>query len=282
MARQPTTTPELSEDGRSDRAPDEEPSHWLFSPLGCLLGIVGAVFRLIWLVVLTFFVMGLAGAGGYWAVRHYVTGKVTTVPLIVDMDAYDAAVLLGKAGLYMELQGDPEVSDTKPAGFVLDQHPEPETKVKTGTPVQVKLSSGPTMVDMPDLRGKDYKEAEVLLDAADLKAGRYSKIESRSVALGGVVTTDPPPQAKVRRGAAVNLLISSGPPRFEISMPRLTGKTRAQAAAALQRLGLKIDEVRQQVQPNAPAGVIVDQSPAAGVRLDPLNSIIVTISAGSG
>ena len=245
------------------------------------MGIVGGVFRLVWLVILTFFVMGLAGAGGFWAVRHYVKGKVVAVPLVVDEDAYDAAVLLGKAGLYMELQGT-EYSDTKPAGFVLDQHPEPETKVKTGTPVQVKLSSGPTMVDMPDLRGKDYKEAEVILDETDLKAGRRSNIESRSVAQWGVVNTDPPPQTKVRRGSTVNLLISSGPPRFEISMPRLTGMSRQQAAAALQRLGLQIAEVRQQVQPTAPAGVIIDQSPAAGVRIDPLNSIIVTVSAKSG
>jgi len=94
------------------------------------------------------------------------------------------------------------------------------------------------------------------------------------------VTTDPPPLTEVRRGSPVNLLVSSGPPRFEISMPRLTGKTKEEAEELLRPLGLEIAEVRQQVRPDMPVGTILEQTPEAGVRVDPLNSIVVTVAAG--
>ena len=223
--------------------------------------------------------MGLAGAISFKAVQKYVQGRTVTVPLIVNEEAADALVLIGQRGLYMELEGT-EFSDEKPAGFILDQRPAPETRVKAGTPVRVKVSSGPTLVTTPDVRGLDYKEAEIRLEQADLKRGRRSNVETRAVPQWAIVTTDPPPLTEVRRGSPVNLLVSSGPPRFEISMPRLTGKTKEEAEELLRPLGLEIAEVRQQVRPDMPVGTILEQTPEAGVRVDPLNSIVVTVAAG--
>jgi beta-lactam-binding protein with PASTA domain len=273
-----TRQPEI----QSSPPPAGEPSgRRRFGPVRLVASLTGWTFRLgldlARLAILVAVVMSLAGIASYHVVRNHIMGQTVLVPVVVDKDSTEALELLRGLGLSLKLERT-EFAEQKPPGVIIDQRPKPETQVKAGSTVHVVLSGGPKMVPVPDVRGEDYKAAEVRLGEAGLRRGLQGKVESRILRQGAVVASDPPAGALAVRGSTVRLLISSGPPLFQIAMPRLTGKSREQAADLLSRLGLEIEEVREELRPDLPAGLILDQHPRPGAQVGPLHTIAVTVS----
>jgi len=253
-----------------------------FSLIGGLFRLFfGFLFGLFRLVVLTSIVMGMVGAFSYFSVRKYIRGETAQVPLIVNQNAAKALSILSEHGLHLELDHQ-EYDEETPAGFILDQRPTPDTKVKKGSPVRVVLSSGPALISVPNVQNLDFKDAEIRLERAELRVGARSSVPSRLAPRGAVVATDPPPDAQVERDTLVNLLISIGSPRFEISMPNLAGRTVAEAEALLEPLGLRIAHLNQEPRPGMEPGRIFDQAPVSGSRVSPSATILVSVASGSG
>lgn len=110
-----------------------------------------------------------------------------------------------------------EFSDQYPEPNVITaMDPAPGTPVKEGSVVQVKLSLGSRLVSMPDLRGLTLTEARRRLTDMDLKLDPTVRREqSRTIADGLVIRTDPQPTDRVERGTIVTLYVSSGAQRPE-------------------------------------------------------------------
>jgi serine/threonine-protein kinase len=165
--------------------------------------------------------------------------------------------------------------------MILDQNPLPETRVKTGAPVLVKVSAGQKMTTVPDLRRRNVPQAEIMIQDAGLRSGIRSEIESAVVSPGMIVTTDPPPNASAARESRVNLLISAGPSKVEIGMPRLTGRSIEEASQLLALLGLAIDETYEEPRNDIAPGVVVSQSPLPGIIVSEEDSIRLVIALKS-
>ena len=242
-----------------------------------LAWVFGTLSGLIKLVIATGIVTVIVAAISYYTISEYVKGETVTVPLVVGEDVSKALTLLAKEGLTLELERR-EFSDTKPEGVVLDQNPLPDTQVKAGAPVLVKVSAGQKMTTVPDLRRRNIPDAEIKIQDAGLRSGIRTEIESAIVSPGMVITSDPPPNAQAPRESQVNLLISSGPPKIEIGMPRLTGRTVDEASELLALLGLSIDEAYDEPRGNVEPGLIADQSPLPGVIVGAEDSIRVVVA----
>ncbi len=258
----------------STRGGKKRESSRLISFVGWLFGTLSGIVKL---AIATSIVTAIVAAISYYTVSEYVKGETVAVPLVVGEDVSKALTLLAAQDLTLELERR-EFSDTKPEGVVLDQNPAPDTQVKAGAPVLVKVSAGQKMTAVPDLRRRNVPDAKIKIQDAGLRNGIQTEIESSVVSPGMVITSDPPPNAQAPRDSQVNLLISSGPPKIEIGMPRLTGRTIDKASELLALLGLSIDEAYEEPRSNATPGLIADQSPLPGVRVGPEDSIRVVVA----
>lgn len=101
-----------------------------------------------------------------------------------------------------------EQSDTA-ADEVLSQDPAPGELIERGSTIDVVLSSGPPMIDIPDVRREPERDAVRILEDAGFEVhvlDRYSGWVSR----GGAVSTEPDGEAP--RGSRLILYISRGAP----------------------------------------------------------------------
>ena len=96
-----------------------------------------------------------------------------------------------------------EFSDDVPLGGVISLSEEPGTQVPRDSEITVVVSKGPDLVAVPDVRGHNLAQAEAALEEAGLRLGQDC-CNSR----GKVVTTDPAPGTKVKRGTEVNVFLA--------------------------------------------------------------------------
>ncbi len=129
------------------------------------------------------------------------------MPDVVGQEEAVARAGLQELGLEMVVEGE-EPHPTYPAFTIIRQTVPAGAAVDLGSTVGVVLSQGPPLIELPDVTGKSYDEAEQLLNSYDLIVQKY---EDWSVELPGtVITQDPPPGSVVSNRSLVTLLVSSG------------------------------------------------------------------------
>jgi serine/threonine-protein kinase len=106
--------------------------------------------------------------------------------------------------------------------------------------VVIALSKGKMPIPVPSIQGDTYQQAQAALANVGLTATE-SSTPSTAYPSGQVASTNPPIGTPVPPGSTVTVNISSGPPTTTV--PNLSGKTVAQAQAALQAVGLKLGPV---------------------------------------
>jgi hypothetical protein len=99
-------------------------------------------------------------------------------------------------------------SDTVSKGRIIEQRPVSGTKVEAGNSVDVKVSSGPSTVEVPVLLGKSHDEARNILDTAGLRLGTVGKVPSDEVAEDHVVEQYPASGSKVERGTSLRVTVA--------------------------------------------------------------------------
>ncbi|MCB0212345.1 MAG: protein kinase [Anaerolineae bacterium] len=129
------------------------------------------------------------------------------MPDLVGLEESTARSALENMGLILEVNGE-EPHPTWPAFTIIEQSILPGAAVAEGSVVNVILSQGPPLIEIPDARGMRYEEAEQQLQALDLVVQKY---EDWSTETPGVVTLqEPPPNSLVANRTLVTLVVSSG------------------------------------------------------------------------
>jgi len=171
--------------------------------------------------------------------------------------------------------------DTKvPKDQIISQDPEAGMRVKRGRPVQVVVSNGPEMTEVPDLRGLDLREAILQLENSRLKAGNV-QYTTHPVAKKNVVIDQTPLAGKEEQyGTLVDLSVSLGPPP-EITMPRLAGIDLTEAKTVLQGSKLRIGQVAWRLDTGHPTGMVLTQNPNSSAKVHEGDMVSLVVSAGS-
>ncbi|HVF14840.1 MAG TPA: PASTA domain-containing protein, partial [Acidimicrobiales bacterium] len=125
--------------------------------------------------------------------------------------------------------------ETIERGLVLDWTLKGESPPK-GATVDVVVSAGPAAREVPNLLGKTYDEAAATLVELGLEAERIEIYTDDDGAAGRVVTTAPAAGESATRGSLVTVTVSRGQP----AVPKLSGLSGDEAAAALQAQGLSV------------------------------------------
>src|SRR5262249_37080275 len=132
-----------------------------------------------------------------------------------------------------------------------------------GTQIVLYLSKGPAPRVVPEVAGQSREDAKAALESRRLVV-RLRVANDENAPPGQAIRTDPKAGSTVPRGARVILFISNGPaPR---TIPDLAGRSRDDAAAALQALQLDVIEATPEFSNTVPADAVIRTEPAAGHR----------------
>ncbi|HHW39570.1 MAG TPA: protein kinase [Syntrophomonadaceae bacterium] len=173
-----------------------------------------------------------------------------TVPRLQGLALQDASRMLDETNLrarawrkvYSEIMGE---------GRVAKQWPPAGSRLIRGLPVFLTISMGSRYIPVPDVRGRPVRDAvDELLKAGFRVAGNDRQ--------GVVVTTDPPPNTRYRRGALVELSIKkvAEPERKTLITVRLSQRS----------------DVRLEVQDSAGRRTVYDRRMDAGEYKIPVST----------
>jgi serine/threonine-protein kinase len=180
-------------------------------------------------------------------------------------------------GIGLESEVRTSFSLTVARGTVIGQDPEPGSRIRQGSTVEIIVSRGENRIAMPDGVGRPLSDALVPLEDAGVDV-TVERRPSETVADGLVISQEPGPGVQLTGDDDAALVVSDGPTAREI--PDLAGRQLAGASYTLGAAGLVVGEVVEVDAAGVPVGAVVGTDPPAG-RTVPRDTVLtVQISAG--
>jgi len=158
-------------------------------------------------------------------------------------------------------------------GFVYNQSPDPGSKVDKGGTVTIYVSTGPPPVSVPDVKGKQWPDAQQALTTAGLKPVEHIVPGNTK---GLVTATNPPAGKSVPKGTTIRVNVMSGPQ--QVSVPNVVGENISTALANLHADGFNGNPTY--VNSDAPQGQVIHQNPAPGSSVPKGSTVDLQVSNG--
>lgn len=225
-------------------------------------------------------VVGFAGGSAVTTVRGAWAEEAAfvSIPQVRGEPRAAALGILDDAGLDASVAAEP--SEPIAEGSATRTDPPSGASVEEGARITLYVSSGPpgATVTIPDVTGQEESAGLAVLENVGLRP-RARAEPSRSVASGNATRTDPPAGTRVDRGAAVTLLVSSGPPTEAVTIPDVRGRPRADALSALRDAGLRPRAASEESEEVA-EGSATRTDPLAGTEVEAGAAVTLYISSG--
>ena len=217
----------------------------------------------------------------------------TALPDVVGKPVAEATAVLEAAGLKPSVLE--EFSPTVPAGTVFAQEPNPRTigrvPAKKGKgwlwallallvvviAAAALFFMGGEQVVVPDVTGMTVEEAETVLTDAGLTLGRESEEPTEEFEPGLVISQTPVAGESVSEGSRVDIVVAR--PLAGVEVPDVVGLPVDDAIGTLGEAGLtaRAEEVFSE---DVEEGLVVDQSPRPGTRVEEGAEIALSVSRG--
>lgn len=171
----------------------------------------------------------------YDVVKSQLEGKINIIPLLVYSD-------LDK-------------------GTIIKQSIAPGQNYKRGnyTSLELTVSNGPKMVTIPEVKDKDYREAQNELESASLK-WRIEKEFNTDLPENYVIRTEPEGGQQVKEGDEVVLYVSKGTEMKRVKVPNLVGRNEIEAQKLLSENKLVLGNI---LPVGITKGIVTKQLPNA-------------------
>jgi eukaryotic-like serine/threonine-protein kinase len=167
------------------------------------------VWSKILLSILAVVVVGLVAAGVYLFTIFSVPSDVV-VPNLVGKQFSDAQKIAEDQHFTL-VKTDEDYSDLLPAGSIYQMSPAPGRSIKAGKEVDVSVSDGPRLLEVPDLSDMTAPRALQALQQTGLPQGSTEEQYSDTVPKGVVVSQTPAAASNVSHDTPVNIIVSKGP-----------------------------------------------------------------------
>ncbi len=217
----------------------------------------------------------------YWLRDIFAPGQRITIPNFVG-SYYDTIInsknFTRSFNFNLTYEIDPDVEK----GIIIGQEPEAGKSYMLsdkGINVNLTISTGVMLTEIPDLIGRDYKEATSELEKIGFNVEKIY-VSSDTVEADHVYEISPNPGEKLPAGATVYVSISQGPEVETVIMPYLVGKTRSEAEALIEANKLTLVSVSSVYNDKAPEGTVVSQNVEAGTEIAAHSKIYLQISMG--
>ena len=231
--------------------------------------------RAILLAVIAFLLIVAASFGGSWWWTEYGPGSYLTMPTTTGRDLADVQADLGAIGLASSVEE--EFSDDVQSGIVTHSDPDGGSSVHKSTNVQLYVSKGIDMKDVPNVVGKGQDEASRTLADAGLALGAVTDAYSEEVPPGQVISQSVAAGTSLAHDSTVDVVLSKG--REPRTVPTLTGKGASAAKSSIEALGL-VASPTEAYSDTVPEGQVISQQTREGSTVYRGDSVSYTVSKG--
>ncbi|WP_246043067.1 PASTA domain-containing protein [Fodinibius saliphilus] len=182
-----------------------------------------------------------------------------TVPDVSQISLDEAQEQLETYGLRSEV-AERRSNTAYPADYVIDQTPSPAEIVKPNRKIYltVNTESNPT-VKVPDVVNLSYRNARLQLQNYGLDIGTVSYESSRFK--NRVLRQSIDPETVVPKGTLIDLAVSDGLGEKMVTIPNIRGLRLSEAQQKLQKVGLRVGEIRFKSSKEVDPNVILDYQP---------------------
>lgn len=201
--------------------------------------------------------------------------EIVKMPYLVGMD-YETAKRQYDGTLELKILGESASAFAK--GQIYEQNKPEGIEVVKNSEVGVYISSGPKMVNVPDIYNLDLTAAVNALESEGLKYVVRHEVNP-DVTKYHVIMTEPERNTTVEVGSSVLISVSLGPEEQDIIVPQLEGYMYEDVKDLLDSYKLRIKVL--DVDSEEPAGTIIEQSVAADEKVKPDSELIISVSTGN-
>jgi beta-lactam-binding protein with PASTA domain len=200
------------------------------------VNLLAAIFLVVGLLFLMLWMLG-------FITNH---GAYERVPAVVGKTAQDAINALEAKGFNVEIQ-DSVWMESEPATAVLRQLPVGEEMVKANRTIYLTINrSQPPMIEMPNLVGLSFRNAELYVRQLGFKMGdttRKPDIAKDAVLEQLYNGQQIKPGTKIFQGSFISFVLGSGIGTDEMEVPMLIGLTFEEAKNYLSSIGVNMGAI---------------------------------------
>jgi len=211
-----------------------------------------------------------------------IKGDEVKIPDVKGKSLAESISILQKQNLNAKIDSYKSSSDV-PEGYVMEQKPPSGFKVKQDKSILLVLSSGSEKVEIPDLTGKPFLDAEAEITSAGFQVGIKSAVHSDNYpVVNTIIAQTPLPKSISERDAKISLLLSKGPYPQMLLMPDLKGMKFNDVQERLESGGLEISDITFNPNPVYGDGIIIAQTPPAGQLIQVGQKVELQVSSSTG
>src|SRR5437763_8319624 len=181
------------------------------------------------------------GVSTYVCFNFFIRGRSVSTPNLVGRSVTDAKGICSDLGVSLVVDTDHvRNSDKIRVGDVVWQNRAPGATnlIKRGTDIQVELSAGPLVLQVPDLNGQSPRTALLRLGQQNLKLGSIAYVDNTMAQ--GILAEEPPKGTVVAAQKEVSLLVGVPPSPPAYVMPDLIDQALDTVRPSLEVRGLKV------------------------------------------
>ena len=176
-----------------------------------------------------------------------------------------------------------EVSDTLytnkfQLGTIVDQYPQPNTRVKSGRTVRLKIAQPEKSVAIPNLIGQSRRSAELELNQMGLLIDTVYTEYNPEYPNGTIAWQYPKAGDRRKKGMGIQITVSNGMPPNFFQVPNLIGLSINQAKDLIFKSRLKVGKISYHQDQDLVPYTVLDQSIKNGTVLDASATINLVVS----
>ena len=267
---QVTTAMKKRADQQRRSEPEEEFRFRDKKSIAIMAGIFAAALVLVFLLFKL--ILGDFGPAG--------NNKSYEVPDVRGMTVEEAQLTDGVKDIFEIVVKGTQRSDTYEPGQIIQQSPEEGRSRKSNFVIEVYVAAEEVKVDMPNVTGKEYRQARIELQELNLDLQfDFLSQNSDSYAKDMVISTIPAAGEPLKQGQKVTLYVSTGPKT--VTVPTFIGQDIAMAIKNAQDMGLTVGQPLFDPFSAVETGRVTEQSIEADQVVDGGTQIVFTVS-GSG
>ena len=204
--------------------------------------------------------------------------EYVSMPDVTGMNEEDARRTLMDLGLRVKTV--PEESDTVDEGIVIRADSEKDARLEKGSTVTLTVSVGPAGVEVPQVTGKTFEEANSQLLSLGFSVNKTESY-SDTIEEGIVITQTPSGGNKAPKGSVITVNVSLGKQETKVRVPNLIGLSEAEGRTEVTEIGLTIGTVTYVYSDEVAEGKICYQSYSHGSYVEPGTVIDIKVSQGA-
>ena len=265
---QVTTAMKKRADQQHRSEPEEEFRFRDKKSIAIMAGIFAAALVLVFLLFKL--ILGDFGPAG--------NNKSYEVPNVRGMTVEEAQLTDGVKDIFEIAVKGTQRSDTYEPGQIIQQSPEAGRSRKSNFVIEVYVAAEEVRVDIPDVTGKEYRQARIELQELNLDLQfDFLSQNSDSYAKDMVISTIPAAGEPLKQGQKVTLYVSTGPKT--VTVPTFIGQDIAMAIKNAQDMGLTVGQPLFDPFSAVETGRVTEQSIKADQVVDGGTQIVFTVSA---